>query len=156
MKYTDITEELKTVSFEYFYWFSRFEFVLKEYKILKSEGVGESAEPSWEKFSQAYSKDYIITDSGNRLIELHPKRQVVAHNQELEWRPVGLDHCTTDLCRIKTMLTTIRNNLFHGGKHGDTDQDSIARNIDLLKTAKTVLDELASQFNFENDYQRQY
>jgi len=156
MKYTDITEELKTVSFEYFYWFSRFEFVLKEYKILKSEVVGERAEPSWEKFSQIYSDRYNITDDGRRLIELHPKRQIISENQELEWHPVGLNHCNSELSKIKTMLTTIRNNLFHGGKHGDTDQDSIARNIDLLRTAKTVLDELASQFNFENDYQRQY
>lgn len=46
MRYDELSEELKSVSFEFFYWFSRFEFVLKENGFLKSEAPGAKAEPS--------------------------------------------------------------------------------------------------------------
>lgn len=54
------------------------------------------------------------------------------------------------------MLKTIRNNLFHGGKHGDVDMDSKERNKELLKLGKLILDELANIADIEADYTRYY
>lgn len=156
MRHDEISEELKKASFEFFYWFSRFEFVLKENGFLKSEELGDSAAPSWEKFRDRYKKEYEATDEAISLISLHPKKQVVSKGKQLDWKPVGIEHCNTDLCKVVAMLTTVRNNLFHGGKHGDLDVDDQNRNMLLLTLGKQVLDQLASIFCFENDYTRYY
>ncbi|NNE32457.1 MAG: hypothetical protein HKN40_08820 [Winogradskyella sp.] len=156
MRHEEISSNLKNLSFEFFYWFSRFEFTLKENGFLKSEQAHAKAEPSWEKFREMYKNDYNISHEANDLIKLHPKRQVVTDNMRLGWVPVGLDHCDNDFCKVITMLTTIRNNLFHGGKHGDGEVDDINRNLELLRLGKEVLDDFANQFNFVNDYTRYY
>lgn len=156
MRREEITEDLEIASFEYFYWFSRFEFALKENKYLKSMEPGAKAEPSWEAFKGRYRANYIPSNEATRLIELHPKRQFVNAHHELDWKPVGLGHCNNDLCKIVTLLNTVRNNLFHGGKHGDTDVDNKERNLELLKISKVVLDQLAAHANVYEDYTRYY
>ncbi len=156
MRRKEIPKELESASFEYFYWFSRFEFALKENKFLKNKVSGAKAEPSWEAFVEKYKAEYIPSNEAKRLISLHPKRQFVTENEELDWKPVGIDHCNNDLCKIVTMLNTIRNNLFHGGKHGDTDVDSRERNLDLLQISKAVLDQLADISGLDTDYTRYY
>ncbi len=54
------------------------------------------------------------------------------------------------------MLTTVRNNLFHGGKQGDIAIDDKSRNLQLLRAGKIVLDDLAQLAQFEADYSRYY
>lgn len=54
------------------------------------------------------------------------------------------------------MLRTLRNNLFHGGKHGDREVDDIERNKQLLKLGKIILDDLADRFDISGDYERVY
>jgi hypothetical protein len=152
----EIDNGLKDAAFEYFYWFSRFEFALKENGFLKNHAAGAKADPSWEAFQDKHRSQYVASPEAMRLIELHPKRQVVARIDQLEWAPVGLAHCSDDLCRVITLLKTVRNNLFHGGKHGDVDIDSRKRNLELLNTGKLVLDQLASIGDLEGDYTRYY
>jgi hypothetical protein len=156
VRYDELSEELKKASFEFFYWFSRFEFALKENGFLKSEEYGAKAEPSWEKFKDRYKEKYQTTEEAKRLIQLHPKRQLVFAYKKLGWKPVGINHCNNDLCRVITMLSTIRNNLFHGGKHGDIEVDDKGRNLLLLSLGKQVLDQLVCQFGYEGDYKRDY
>lgn len=156
MRYDELSEELKRACFEFFYWFSRFEFVLKENGFLKSEEPEAKAEPSWEKFRERYKDEYQTSEEAKSLIKLHPKRQVVSAYKQLAWKPVGINHCNNDLCRVIAMLSTIRNNLFHGGKHGDIEVDDKNRNLSLLSIGKQVLDQLAEQFGYEGDYKRCY
>ena len=156
MRREEISKELESASFEYFYWFSRFEFALKKNKLLKRMDPGAKAEPSWEAFKEQDKESYKLSDEAKKIIELHPKRQFVNESHELDWKPVGIDHCTNDLCRIITMLNAIRNNLFHGGKHGDIDMDSRERNLGLLNNAKVILDQLVALASFEEDYTRYY
>lgn len=156
MYYEDISKDLKEASFDFFYWYSRFEFVLKKHEFLKSKEVGAKAEPSWQEFREKFKNEYVVTQAGSELLKLHPKQQIVATGNRLDWRPTGIDHCNTDLCKVIAMLSTIRNNLFHGGKSGDTEVDDTKRNLLLLANGKVVLDELAKQFNYESDYLRYY
>jgi len=51
---------------------------------------------------------------------------------------------------------TVRNNLFHGGKHGSAYWDNPARMTLLLGTTITVLGELARLGGIEADYERYY
>ncbi len=156
MRKEQINDELKQLAFGFFYYYSRFEFALKEHKYLKNEEIGETADAGWEKLVKKFAQVYVASESAKKLIGLHPKRQIVSVGLELNWRPVGIAHCNNDLCRVVVMLKTIRNNLFHGGKHGDADMDSIARNIELLTTGKVILDELSDSFSFKEDYLRVY
>lgn len=151
-----IDADLEKASFEYFYWFSRFEFMLKENRFLKETEPGSKAEPSWEKFVKHFHKKYSPSPEAMRLIELHPKRQFVSNGNELEWKRVGFDHCKNALCKTTTMLLTVRNNLFHGGKHGDVEMDDKSRNMELLQISKTILDQLAAVAGYEADYSRNY
>lgn len=158
MERDKIDSELKDTSFDYFYWHSRFEFALKENKYLKKHQRGAKAEPSWEKFQEKHKAEYVVSNEASQLIELHPKRQIISEQGGLDWRPVGVSHCkdNDDLCRVIAMLNAVRNNLFHGGKHGDVDVDSRERNLKLLKLSKIVLDQLARLADFESDYKRYY
>jgi hypothetical protein len=146
---------LKDVSFDFFYWFSRFEFALKENGCLKDRSPGSKAEPSWERLK---IEGYTASREACRLVEMHPKRQYVTEGGGLRWEPVGIEHCRKDdeLCRVITMLRTVRNNLFHGGKHGDEDLDSKERNVELLRCSKVVLDQLADEAGIAGDYKRFY
>lgn len=116
---------------------------MKENKFLKNNSEGAKAEPSWQLFIEQFKEQYQTTQEAKHLIELHPKRQIVNKYHEMDWLPVGIKHCNNDLCTVITMLLTIRNNLFHGGKHGDIDLDNEERNIELLSIGKIILDQLA-------------
>jgi hypothetical protein len=156
MRRDEIDNELKDASFDYFYWFSRFEFSLKENKYLKDHRAGVKAEPSWEEFRKKHRTEYVLSKEASRLKALHPKRQIVSGHGELDWTPVGVSHCKDDLCRVIIMLNAVRNNLFHGGKHGDTEMDSKERNLELLRLGKIVLDQMVQLGGFESDYRRYY
>lgn len=156
MRREEIDPKLAEASFEFFYWYSRFEFALKESGFLKNEQVGATAEPDWEKFREKFKGTYKASPSAAKLITMHPKKQVVEAGSSLSWKPVGIDHCNTDLCKLVTMLSAVRNNLFHGGKHGDNEVDDLKRNIDLLEASRVVLNELAAFAGFEADYTRYY
>jgi hypothetical protein len=156
MQRDDIDHELKEVSFEFFYWYSRFEFALKENGYLKNCDAGANAEPDWMAFQGKHSSKYVVSNAANRLIALHPKRQIVLEHGGLGWKAVGTSHCKDDLCKVVAMLSAVRNNLFHGGKHGDIEVDDRKRNIELLKLSKVVLDQLAGTADFEGDYKRYY
>lgn len=123
---------------------------------MKDERPGEKAEPNWETFKTKHQSSYFPSADARRLLDLHPKRQFVTEYGELEWKPVGFDHCSNDLCKVVTALLTVRNNLFHGGKHGDVDVDDKARNLELLACGKAVLDQLAKIACFSDDYERYY
>lgn len=156
MRRDEINESLKEASFDFFYWFSRFEFALKENGFLKDHRVGAKAEPNWSELQKRWQSEYVASPEAQRLIELHPKRQFVVEHAEPAWKPVGISHCNNDLCRVIAMLLTVRNNLFHGGKHGDSDVDRKERNLELLICGKIVLDQLANMADFIHDYERCY
>ncbi|MBO6850092.1 MAG: hypothetical protein JJ867_06400 [Marinobacter sp.] len=156
MRKEDINNELKDLTFDFFYWFSRFEFALKENKYLKRDGIGDNAEPGWCKFVDQHKQAFQHTDETRSLLALNPKRQKVGENAGLEWRDVGLDDCDSDLCKVVRLLKTIRNNLFHGGKHGAEGWDDPERTKNLLVVAKIILDQLAGLARFEADYKQYY
>jgi hypothetical protein len=156
MQRDEIDDELKDASFDYFYWYSRFEFALKENRYLKEHQAGAKAEPNWKAFREKHKDAYLVTKEARQLIELHPKRQFISESGGFDWRPVGIAHCKDDLCRVIAMLNTVRNNLFHGGKHGDVEVDDQIRNLKLLKLSQVVLDQLAKLADFEADYRRCY
>lgn len=156
MRKEDISAELTDLAFDFFYWFSRFEFCLKENGYLVRDQPGAVAEPDWRSFAKSKSRDYSVSDEAKKLLEAAPKRQVVLANRGLGWRPVDIRSDTSELEKVVCFLKTVRNNLFHGGTHGAYGWDDPDRTQSLLSTSKAVLDQLAKLGDFHADYSGRY
>jgi len=156
MRKDEISKELSSLAFDFFYWFSRFEFCLKENRYLKHDEPGANAEPGWDKFVEKYYAVYKPSPEAKELLAAPPERQIVLANGELDWRPVGIADCKSELAKIARLVKTVRNNLFHGGKHGAAGWDNPARSQSLLEASKAVLGQLAILGEFQSDYERFY
>ena len=131
MRLEDIAPDVRSRAFEFFYWFSRFEFALKENRFLKNPIPGSRAEPGWGQLVKAYEGDYELSAAGSQLVAEAPRRQIVGQH-ELEFVLVGLDDQPSELARVVRLLKTVRNNLFHGGKHGADGWDDPERSMLLM------------------------
>lgn len=118
--------------------------------------MGENAEPGWDAFVNSYTESFEHTKQTRRLIELNPKRQKVGEHSELEWREVELIDCRSDLCKVVRLLKTVRNNLFHGGKHGAEGWGDPERTEELLTIGKSIIDQFARLAGIEADYTQHY
>ncbi|PLK48298.1 hypothetical protein [Uliginosibacterium sp. TH139] len=54
MQKDTVPAELTALAFDFFYWFSRFEFALKENKYLKNHAEGATALPGWDEFVEKH------------------------------------------------------------------------------------------------------
>lgn len=155
MRYDDIPDDLKRLAFDFFYWFSRFEFALKEARILRSREVGANAEAGWTDFIARHRNGYQPSAAARALIEARPQRQIVGA-VDLDYRDVSFNPGASDLERVVRLAQTVRNNLFHGGKHGIDYWDDPERMRTLLSTTIKVLNDLADLAGLQGDYQRYY
>ncbi len=156
IRYTDIEKSLRNTAFEFFYWFTRFEFALKENLYLRNTKVGARAEPDWDQFINKWCREYSVSDEAKQLIDANPKRQVIADGGELGWELVKFEDCHNELFKVVLLLKTLRNNLFHGGKHLVDGWDDLERSETLLNLGISVLDQLATLGGIEADYTRFY
>lgn len=156
MRHPEVPGELSTRAFDFFFWFSRFESALKENQYLKSKKPGARAEPSWAAFVQRWENGYAASPAAQALLGLAPKTQVIGGAGNLEWSQTVAKPGTSILGQVVLMLRTVRNNLFHGGKHGEATWDDPKRVQDLLANAQRVLAELALLGGFEADFDRYY
>jgi hypothetical protein len=156
MRREGIERDLEEAAFEFFYRFSRFEFTLKENGFLRSKKPGANAEPSWDDFIDAHEAQFNHTPASKDLLKLNPRRQKISANGTLEWQDVGLEDCKNELCKVVRLIKTVRNNLFHGGKHSADGWDDPLRSKLLLHKCSSILDHLADEAGFEADYTRRY
>lgn len=154
MRREDVDNDLKELAFDFFFRFARFEFALKENGYLNNPNPGARAMPNWDRFIANWHQDYRASNHAEQLIEAAPKRQVVGADGNIEWERVDLHGCEGDLGSVVRVLRTVRNNLFHGGKHGDRGWDEPKRTATLLELGITILDEIAHQTDMEQDYTR--
>lgn len=154
MKRTDITPELERAAFEFNYWFSRFEFCLKEAAFLKSDRPGKKAEPNWDMFVRAKRSAYTPSTAALALVKASPQQQVVSGKAKLAWNAISFDANEFDLQKMAILLRTVRNNLFHGGARGTNAWDDVDATVKLLGHARIVLDELAELGGFKREYLR--
>src|SRR4051812_37787938 len=67
MRRADVNGELENLAFEFFYWFSRFEFALKENAFLDSHVVGVRASPGWNDFVKTWSAAFQLSPAAQEL-----------------------------------------------------------------------------------------
>lgn len=155
MRHDEIPDELRPLVYDFFFWFSRFEYALKEARMLKKLEPGKNAEADWTRFINAHQDGYQIDAAGKALIAANPKRQIVTETG-LEFRDVGFNPGASDLERVVRLANAVRNNLFHGGKHGSAYWTDADRMKLLLQTTICVLDDLADQTGLTSDYRSEY
>jgi hypothetical protein len=156
MQHGNLTTSLTERAFDFFFWFSRFEAALKENGYLKREQPGAVAEPGWKKFVSQWESQYQASANAANLIALAPERQIVGAGMSLTWDATPVPPAASQLQTVVLMLKTVRNNLFHGGKHGSANWDDPARTGELLQAARPILDELAEMAGFAADFHQFY
>lgn len=144
------------LAFHFFFCFSRFEFALKERRFLDSHKIGAAAKPGWAEFVNKYHSSYVTSSEAKELLIAPPKKQFVGNNDELTWEDLNLDKCNSDLEKVVSILRTIRNNLFHGGKHGLTGWNDHERTSKLLIHGMETLGQLASFASINAEYSGKY
>jgi hypothetical protein len=90
------------------------------------------------------------------LLNEPPEQQVLGRANSLQWRPVGLGDCKTELEKVVRLLNTARNNLFHGGKHYGAGWDDPHRTFQLLTAGHSLLQELAEMAGLQLDHAQIY
>lgn len=128
--------DLKLAACDYFLFLSKIEYALKNSGFVKSDSH-HNALPDWNKFKEAVHANMAIdgNDPDIRAIRAQrPARQIYRDNQ-LDWStPQNIGQ--TDNKALIDACLTIRNNLFHGGKHGDGND---GRNKILISAAIKIL-----------------
>jgi len=151
MRYEEIDDDLRPLIIDFFFWFSRFEFALKEANLLVSHEVGAAAQPGWNDFVETHETRYQLSAAAAELIAANPRMQIVG-DHGLEFTDVIFTADDSPLRRVTVLLRTVRNNLFHGGKSGGAGWDDPDRIRQLLPPCITILDELAALGALEADY----
>jgi hypothetical protein len=151
-----VNAELSNLAFDLFYWFSRFEFALKANGYLKSHADDAKAEPGWRQFEETWRDKYTASTEAAWLLSHAPKAQKVGPGDSLIWGSVGLADCTSPLSAVTRLVKTVRNNLFHGGKHGAGNWDDPKRSTELLLVSLAITSQFASLANIEADYLQRY
>lgn len=155
MQRDKVDNELQDLAFNFFYWFSRFEFALKENGYLKSGAGNRPAQPCWNSFIDKKETNYTLSRAGSDLITAAPKKQIVT-TKGLCFAGLKFNNKTSELKKVVNHLKTVRNNLFHGGKHTAEGWDDPKRTKELLKLGIENLHELAKLGDIENDFKCEY
>ena len=157
MRNEDVSVALRELTFNFFHRFSRLEFALKEAGYLRNQNPGSWAIPHWDRFVSDWENKYSASKAAADLIAAAPEEQVVAADgRSLEFRKVEFDGRATNLKKVVKLARTVRNNLFHRGKHDAAGWDDEARIESLLPLTIAVLGEVASLAGIESDYEGVY
>jgi hypothetical protein len=128
--------ELTKKQIEFIQIFTRMEFALKECGYIKRDK--EHAEVDWNKFSnEVLQKKFFKKEQklSSIICKKPPMRQII-RSKALDWEAVDPPNCIQDLIGA---VQRVRNNLLHGGKHGELDpkrnNDLVSNSVELLKRA---------------------
>ena len=110
----------KELVLEFFAVFSRFEHALKSRGFVFNDRH-DNALVDWGKFIREATPWFEnpredVAESVNYLVNEPPYRQVMQH-QSIEWERRNYPAGTPNAALILEAVKTVRNNLFHGGKH---------------------------------------
>lgn len=128
--------DLKLAACDYFLFLSSIEYALKNGGYAKAD-TDYDATPDWNKFKDSVHDSMVIDDNDpdiKAIRDQRPARQIYK-NEKLDWsspQKIG----QTDKKALIDACLTIRNNLFHGGKHGD---GNAGRNKTLIRAALKIL-----------------
>jgi hypothetical protein len=142
---------------EFFGWFARFEYTLKETSFCKADQYG-NAKPHWTRFQKSIGAalggrdDQNVVSAIRYLVDTPPQVQKYEHGDAI-FREVPL-RGDNDGERAIEAARRVRNNLFHGGKHTphsppERDEKLIRCSLTLLEACLNLRQELRETFEEE-------
>lgn len=132
----------REIVFKFFAVFSRFEYALKRTGFINNR---TKAEANWDAFSNSIRGmftnvlDENFMDAINFLQKAPPQTQIISANG-LSWKDTYKGDGESNERYILRLVSTIRNNLFHGGKYPIGPIKDTVRNHRLLVAGLTVLE----------------
>ena len=133
--------------------YARFEYSLKESGFCKYENnrISIQHDNLIKKIDKNFFDKLSSSGCANTIISSPPSKQILDGNKKLIWKTCSPPKCNQTLMEA---VIRVRNNLLHGGKSGNPDQD---RNINLVKESIFVIKQLIVQcedfkYTFEGKY----
>jgi hypothetical protein len=134
---------------EFFLSFARFEYALKAtgffVRHAENSACPPKAEPDWPSFAASLHSTFNsrrnaeIERAYQYLSESPPNRQVIV-NGALAWE-TPMRGTDSEIEYVLRMVRSVRNNLFHGGKHNIEVHETTERTEALLRSCLAVLNE---------------
>jgi hypothetical protein len=134
----------RKLAWEFFIFFSRFEYALKRHPKFLQPGIG-NAEPNWDRFASIYNetflkKHHLDLEAAIKYYIDHPPKKQLRADGIMSWsEPLVWDEREAQLIWLLRVIRTVRNNLFHGGKFPLIPMSDPSRDRDLLSHAITIL-----------------
>lgn len=138
-----------SIVLEFFAVFSRFECALKSAGFYKPKTRGcQRIKPDWNAYADDLEKIPIqiekINDAAEYLLT-HPPKIQIGNKEIIDWEIQTNKRNMSKIRWIFTLIRSVRNNLFHGGKYIGQDHhydecDELERNKKLLQASLKVLD----------------
>ncbi len=148
----------RKLAWEFFVFFSRFEYALKRHQAYLMPGTGD-AQPNWDRFASKNAANFSRDTSPalQKAVEFYiaqPPRKQLRHEGEMNWSaPQEWDGREPRLVWLLRVIRTVRNNLFHGGKfpllpieEPSRDRDLIANGLAILNAALALDPSVQRQF----------
>ena len=136
-----VPDEMRPLVFDFFTFFSRFEFALKNSGYLQKK---DRAEPHWDAFAKKNTEEFSklqnqeLSVAKTYLIDNPPLRQMVGA-RGMEWKEIHFADDQKSLVTYIRIVKQVRNNLFHGGKFPLRPVIDPARDRDLLQHSLVIL-----------------
>jgi len=148
----------RRLAWEFFVFFSRFEYALKRHQRYLMPGTGD-AQPNWDRFASDNAAKFspaalpALQEAVQSYVAQPPRKQL-RDKGEMKWSdPQVWDERDPQLIWLLRVIRTVRNNLFHGGKfpllpvaEPSRDRELIANGLAVLKAALALDPEVEHQF----------
>jgi hypothetical protein len=135
---------------EFFLTFAQFEYALKASGLCVRHREDPldlpAATPDWDSFAASLRPTFLaertpeLLEACQYLLDHPPNKQVLLGGGPAWQTPVRGAH-VTDVEFLLLMIRCVRNNLFHGGKHGLSPHESRERTEKLLRSSLAILHE---------------
>lgn len=129
--------------------FARMEYALKATRFAIGNGGGVSA--SWDRFANEVDEHFYaeasedLSGAVEYLWNSPPRKQVLTEDNRVTFCDFVIDPDQCELQQLLLMVRTVRNNLFHGGKHLPGGEMEPGRNEALVRSSLVVLRECAQR-----------
>jgi len=134
----------RRLAWEFFVFFSRFEYALKRHECYLLSGEG-NAEANWNRYASDHNNRFNPTTTETLLAAVdyfrnRPPKKQLRKNGKMHWSdPQTYDEKEPLLIWLIRCVRTVRNNLFHGGKFPETPVSDPSRDRELLAHALIIL-----------------
>jgi hypothetical protein len=134
----------RRLAWEFFVFFSRFEYALKRVESYLMPGVG-NAEANWNRFASDHNEQFnpdatpALAAAVRYYFEKPPRKQLRSDG-EMSWSdPLTYQRNEPLLVWLLRVVRVVRNNLFHGGKFPLIPISDPSHDRELLANAITIL-----------------